>query len=381
MQTSHELAINLTREGKDINERLPITQVVEFLQGRNLDTTEEHLQTYARVQETNAKIALAKEDLNIFEKAYILKLLVDERQITQYLKDYETWLTKKKIDETMLSFLEFLAYKKHHRLKTFLKLADKSNPKPVYWPHFTGGAVITVGAIAYFSAKPNHLHLILDWITQQAPLLAWQFINYICLPINIPKVSMVINSFSLAYTLGLLWNNHVTDTAHKVEKTIKYCFQTGIILLAQFLCYLQQGNLPPSISILFILSSLSTTLFSFKAWMNLAKPSLQNGLLTKPEQIQQIEDKYYYKRKERELLIEYISLAFITAGSTVVIFTLLPAPYLSVFFLALQFFINMAKNEYLKYYENKIAEEMQTEISNVFQNSPTPPISPYCISS
>lgn len=359
----------LTRKAKDVDAHLPITQVVNFLQGRNLDTTEEHLQTYARLQETNAKIALAKNKFSRDGYQNILNLLVDEQKKTTYLKDYQAWRTKKKIDETMLSFLEFLAYKKHHRLKTFLKLADKSNPKPVYWLHFMGGAVITVGAIAYFSVKPNDLYLILDWITQQAPQLAWQLIGYICLPINIPKLSMVINSFSLAYTLGLLWNNHVTDIAHKLEKTLKHCFQTGIILLAQFLCYLQQGNLPPSISFLFILSSLSTTLFSFKAWVSLEIPSSETSS-DKFVRIKQIENQCYYERKKRELLIEFISLAFITAGSIVVIFTILPAPYLSVFFLALQFFINMAKNEYLKYYENEKAQELQEKFSRIFLNSP-----------
>lgn len=364
----------------------------------------------------------------------ILKL-VAPFQSKGYLADYEQWLKDTNIEKNLLSFLEFLAYKGHHRLKTFLKLAHNTNPKPIYWPYYASGAAITAATAGYFTAHPNDFYKTIDWVMYQAPKLTIWLMDYIFLPINVPRVSLVIKFFTFAYTLRLILANHVTDDAHKIKQMIKHFIENALIMIGQFLCFLNGGILTPLISMLFIASSLSTTLFSAGEFFNLKKPDDEvaeptkflafsdldnaefatvknlissqdnainellndsdkdNVILSKEEyeslkkiivnftpaisskimqatnnaqynlNIEALEAKLYYQRKRKQLIIELISLCVITVGSIIVILSLMPLPYLNVFFIVFQFFVSQAKSSYFYHQEQSQAKAMQTDVA------------------
>ena len=425
----------------DINDPINnlVTQTKMFLAGYDFDHCQFLLQAHAQNQKTNAAFCLQNRTFRDNELQEILKL-VAPFQSKEYLDNYEKWLKDTNIEKNLLSFLEFLAYKGHHRLKTFLKLAHNTNPKPIYWPYYASGAAITAATAGYFTAHPNDFYKTIDWVMYQAPKLTIWLMDYIFLPVNVPRVSLVIKFFTFAYTLRLILANHVTDDAHKIKQMIKHFIENALIMIGQFLCFLNGGILTPLISMLFIASSLSTTLFSAGEFFNLKKPddevaepteflafselddaefamvkeyisnqyisnqdkdihALLNGndkddvilskeqymsLTTiistfKPEisskimqaknnaqynlNIEALEAKLYYQRKRKQLIIELVSLCVITAGSIIVILSLMPLPYLNVFFIVFQFFVYQAKSSYFYHQEQSQAKAMQTDVA------------------
>lgn len=422
----------------DINDPINnlVTQVKMFLAGHDLDHCQFLLQAHSQNQKTNAAICLKERSCTPNELQEILKL-VAPFQSKEYLKDYDDWLYHTNIENNLLSFLEFLAYKKHHRFKTFLKLAHNTNPKPIYWPYFASGASITAATAGYFSAYPNHFYQTIDWMMYQAPKLTIWLMDYIFLPINVPRVSLVIRFCTFAYTLRLILTNNVTDDAHKIKQMLKHFIENALIMIGQFLCFLNGGILTPLISMLFIASSLSTTLFNFGECFYLKTPddkeshpiaflpfseledeefrtvkdfiktkaghlseimaclkdsdkdvilnkdqyaalkTIINGFdplisykIVKAEKnaefnlnIEALEARFYYKRKRKQLFIELVSLCVITAGSTIVFLSLMPLPYLNIFFIVFQFFVYQAKNAYFHQLEQSQAKEMQTDVA------------------
>ena len=307
------------------------------------------------------------------EKVTILTKLKNNIDTNSYLKDYQQWLQQLdffgKADSQLL-FLEFLAYKNHHRLNMLLKLAREAKPyHKSYWPHYTGAAVMTMGAVGYFSYYPSHVFLIIEWMTQQAPALTMKFIDFICLPLNMPRVSMIFSFSVLLYNLYFIWTDHVPSTVSKALTSLKLLGQAGLNILAHVLCYLHQGILTPHISILFILSSLWTTLYTFVEFRSLAAPK-QPETLDINTQINYIEEKFHHDQKERELHVEIGLLVFFTLGTVVVIFTMLPVPYLSLFFAAIQFFLSQAKILWLESETEKAATKMQEEIAELYKRTP-----------
>jgi hypothetical protein len=436
---------------QDINDQINnlATQVKMFLAGYDYDHSKYLLQTHAERKKTNASICLKQRKCSAEEYREILKL-VAPFETQEYLDQYKDWLKSTDIEDNLLSFLEFLAFKKHHRLKTFLKLATEANPKPIYWRYFATGAAITATTAGYFAANHDHFHQTIDWITNQAPKLTIWLMDYVFLPINVPRVSLVIKFFTFAYTLRLILNNHVTDDAHKIKQIIKYFIENALIMVAQFLCYLQGGLLSPLLSMLFIAASLSTTLFSFEEFFNLEKPGIQaphptkflpfldlnqdefkqvkekiikqdgqlklliesidekdlafqyhifkeieyQSLLSEIESlspsitakigkaqriaefdlhIKQLESQYYYERKKQQLLIEFISLLLITSGSIIAILSLLPLPYLNIFFIVFQFFTNQAKSAYFYTLEQDQAQKMQLAVESAWKTRESVP--------
>lgn len=413
-----------------------VSQVKNFLSGQNFDLCQYLLQSHANRKNRGASYCLKDTICTVDEYQEILKL-VAPFQKKDYFDEYVAWLEKTALGDNLLSFLEFLAYKKHHRVKTFLKLAHESTPKPVYWHYFAASAVITASSGVYFSVHPNQLYQILDWTTHQAPKLALWLMDYVFLPINVPRVSLFIRFFTFAYTLRLILNNHVTDDAHKIKQIIKHFIENILIMVAQFLCYLNQGILTPEISSLFILASLSTAIFSAVDFYNLEKPAIQpayptnfipfeelsdtelqtikahlneksddyasiKALIANANQhlvlnekdyadlkeamkslplsitnkidkaskkaefiliVQQLEAQYYYERKLKQLRVELVSLILTLVGSTIVILSLLPLPYLNIFFIIFQFFVNQAKSAYFYQMEQNQAKQIQDKVS------------------
>jgi hypothetical protein len=177
-----------------------------------------------------------------------------------------------------------------------------------------------------------------------------------------PRVSMIFSFSVLAYTLYFIWTDHVASTGAKALTSLKLLGQAGLNILAHVLCYLHQGILTPHISILFILSSLWTTLYTFVEFKSLAAPKKPETLDINT-QINHIEKKFHYEQKRRELHVEIGLLVFFTLCTVVVIFTMLPVPYLSLFFAAIQFFLSQAKIMWLDNEERKAATHMQKEIA------------------
>lgn len=354
------------------NNKLLKELIIPFLRGEDLDTITITLMVYAIRNEQNAIDFFNSTKLEASSQQNILKQLFDKEQqkISEYIQEYNDWITHKNISNTLLHFLEFLAHKESHRIRYLVKQIYQTRAPIKYQKTY----IFLIGTITcaglYFAQNEAAWNAFLIWIKETLPSLAAQALQIAFQPQNLSLIILIYQGIKYALDFYYIVRNNATTRNHKLKKICRITLTNSLNMFGQLINFMftSYSNLA---GYLFILSGLIDLAWGWAEFYSLKKvdePSTKSNL-TFIDFSKQTERYYYYLKKKKQFQIECIALSITFATSLVSIILGSQILCLGTIAAVLQFFIALTKNYYNQSYEHRYAIEQQTEIKNFYTAS------------
>ena len=196
--------------------------VLPFLQGEDLNKLIIKLSTYSLLRDENAS-DFFKNTVNLNEKTLILQTLLGKEtsKIDDHIREYNEWVLRLNVSDSLLHFLEFIAHKDSHRIRYLVKQIYQTKAPIKYQKAYlflTTGIFI---AGVYFTYHEQAWTQFLLWLKETLPNFGIQILNAALKPYNLSLIILIYQSIRYFLDIYLILRNNATSKEHKINKICK----------------------------------------------------------------------------------------------------------------------------------------------------------------